>query len=159
MITDPHNGLIVFQKAIHNGTIKPKRCKIRRELYFLRDRPTPDTIRMTYSIILGRQVKAVAVYMEEEPLDGKRVFSVGYAVGKAFRGEGLAKEILTSSFEEFSALISKGLNEAGFYLEAIVGVDNEISKSVAKQVFTDAPNEVIDGASGLPALHYLIFIP
>ncbi|SDX48035.1 hypothetical protein [Pseudomonas salomonii] len=26
-ITDPHTGLISFQKALLSGTIKPKRCK------------------------------------------------------------------------------------------------------------------------------------
>lgn len=37
-ITDPHNALVSFQKALLSGTIKPKRCKVCRELYFLRDK-------------------------------------------------------------------------------------------------------------------------
>tara|TARA_R110002124_G_scaffold128157_2_gene288544 strand:- start:19069 stop:19548 length:480 start_codon:yes stop_codon:yes gene_type:complete len=158
MITDPHNGLLLFQKALLNGTIKPTRCKINRKLYFLRDRPTPDTIRITYAMIVGRQVKAMAVYMEEEPFEGKRVFGVGYSVGIPFRRKGLAKEMLLSSLEEFTALLSKQLDEPGFYLEAVVGVDNEVSKSVAKQVFNDEPDKIADGESGLPALHYLKLI-
>lgn len=61
-----------FQKALLSGTIKPKRCKTQRELYFLRDKPTPDTIRLTYAMIVGRQVKAMETYVEAEPNERKR---------------------------------------------------------------------------------------
>lgn len=43
-------GLISFQKVLLAGTIKPKRCKTPRELYFLRDKPTPDNIRLSYAM-------------------------------------------------------------------------------------------------------------
>ncbi|HBN8007324.1 TPA: N-acetyltransferase [Pseudomonas aeruginosa] len=153
-ITDPHNALVSFQKALLSGTIKPKRCKVCRELYFLRDKPTPDTIRMTYAQVVGRQVKALAMYVEVAPYEGKRCFNVGYAVAVPYRKQGLAKALLTSSLEEFSGLLAKELAEPGFYVEAVVGVDNEPSKRVAGQFFTE-PKETVDGVSGLPALHYI----
>ncbi|ELH1552299.1 N-acetyltransferase, partial [Pseudomonas aeruginosa] len=56
--------------------------------------------------------------------------------------------------EEFSGLLAKELAEPGFYVEAVVGVDNEPSKRVAGQFFTE-PKETVDGESGLPALHYI----
>lgn len=153
-MSDPYTGLTSFQKALLSGTIKPKRCKVRRELYFLRDKPTPDTIRMTYAMIVGRQVKALAIYIEVEPNEGKRCFSVGYAVAVPFRRQGLAKAVLTSSLEEFSGLLMNELAEPGFYLEAVIGVDNESSNRVAQQLISD-PEATIDGESGLPALHYI----
>lgn len=71
-----------------------------------------------------------------------------------YRKQGLAKALLTSSLEEFSGLLAKELAEPGFYVEAVVGVDNEPSKRVAGQFFTE-PKETVDGVSGLPALHYI----
>jgi hypothetical protein len=157
-ITDPHIGLVSFQKALLSGTIKPKRCKLRRELYFLRDKPTPDTIRLTYAMIVGRQVKAMAIYIEAEPNEGKRCFGVGYAVATPFRGQGLAKAILSSSLEEFGCLLAGELSEPGFYLEAIIAVDNERSHRVAKQLISQEPHEILDSESGLPALHYITLV-
>ncbi|QHC91395.1 N-acetyltransferase [Pseudomonas chlororaphis] len=154
-ITDPYKGLSSFQKALLSGSIKPKRCAVRRDLYFLRDRPTPDTIRMTYAMIVGRQVKAIAIYIEAEPNEGKRCFGVGYAVATPFRRQGLAKAILSSSMEEFELLLAPQLPEPGFYLEAIIGVDNEPSNRVAKQLISQEPEAIFDGESGLPALHYI----
>ncbi len=157
-ITDPHTGLISFQKALLSGTIKPKRCKTQRELYFLRDKPTPDTVRLTYAMIVGRQVKAMATYIEAEPNEGKRCFGVGYTVAIPFRGQGLAKAVLSSSLKEFKGLLEAELSEPGFYLEAIIGVDNERSHRVVKQIISQEPNEISDSESGLPALHYITLV-
>lgn len=157
-MTDPHVGLISFQKALLSGTIKPKRCKLRRELYFHRDRPQPETIRLTYAMIVGREVKAFAVYVEAEPNEGKRCFGVGYAVAVPYRGQGLAKAMLSSSMEEFGHLLIAELSEPGYYLEAIIGVDNERSNNVAKQLISMQPDEIFDSESGLPALHYITLI-
>ncbi|MHA6075892.1 hypothetical protein ACVSML_06665, partial [Pseudomonas aeruginosa] len=110
--------------------------------------------RMTYAQVVGRQVKALAMYVEVAPYEGKRCFNVGYAVAVPYRKKGLAKALLTSSLEEFSGLLAKELAEPGFYVEAVVGVDNEPSKRVAGQFFTE-PKETVDGESGLPALHYI----
>lgn len=157
-MSDPFIGLSSFQKALISGSIKPKRCRVRRELYYLRDRPTPDTIRMTYAMIIGRQVKAMAIYIETEPNEGKRCFGVGYAVAVPFRGQGLAKAVVTSSLEEFTLMITPQLPEPGFYLEAVVGIDNERSKNVARQLINQTPEEIVDSESGLPALHYIALV-
>jgi len=156
-ITDPHLGLLRFQKALLSGTIKPKRCKVRRELYYLRDKPTPDTIRMTYAMLAGRQVKAMAIYLEAEPNEGKRCFGVGYAVAVPYRRQGLAKTILESSLEEFSGLMAKEGEEPGFFVEAIVDVNNDPSNRVARKLISE-PTPTTESESGLPALHYIKLI-
>lgn len=157
-ITDPNKGLISFQKALLSGSVKPKRCKLRRELYFLRDKPTPDTIRMTYTMIVGREVKALAVYIEEQPNEGKRCFGVGYAVAAPYRGKGLAKALLASSLEEFKAMMAGETPDSGFYLEAVIGLDNERSHRVARQIISAEPEAIVDSESGLPALHYITLV-
>lgn len=157
-MSDPSEGLSSFQKALLSGSIKPKRCAVRRELYYLRDRPTPDTIRMTYAMITGRQVKAMAIYIETEPNEGKRCFGVGYAVALPFRGQGLAKAVVASSLDEFTRMIALQLPEPGFYLEAVIGAGNERSQKVARQLISETPEEIIDSESGLPALHFITLV-
>lgn len=157
-MSDPFLGLTSFQKALLSGSISPKRCRNHRELYYLRDRPTPDTIRMTYAMIIGRQVKAMAIYIETEPNEGKRCFGVGYAVAVPFRGQGLAKAVVASSLEEFKLMITPQLLEPGFYLEAVVGMGNKRSQSVARQLINESADEIIDSESGLPALHYIALV-
>lgn len=114
---------------------------------------------MTYAMITGRQVKAVAIYIECEPNKGKRSFDVGYAVAAPFRGQGLAKAVVTSTLEEFTLMTSPQLSEPGFYLEAVVGVDNERSQSVARQLINQTYTEIVDSASGQTALHYITYVP
>lgn len=157
-MTDPHNGLVSFQKALLSGTIKPKRCKIQRELYFLRDKPTPETIRVTYALILGKQVKALAIYIESEPNEGKRCFGIGYAVAVPYRRQGLAKAIVASSLVEFSNMLTNKLPEPGFYVEAVVGIDNEPSNKVAAQIISPDREQITDSESGLPAYHYIKYV-
>jgi hypothetical protein len=153
-ITDPHNALLSFQKALLSGTIKPKRCKVRRELYYLRDKPTPDTLRMTYAMVAGRQVKALAIFMENEPYEGKRCFGIGYAVAVHHRGQGLAKAVVEASLEEFAMMLRKDLVVPGFFVEAIVDVNNAPSNRVAEQLFSE-PTSTRESESGLPAFHYI----
>jgi RimJ/RimL family protein N-acetyltransferase len=153
-ITDPHLALLSFQKALISGTIKPKRCKVRRELYYLRDKPTPDDIRMTYAMVVGRQVKALAIYMENERYEGQRCFGIGYAVAVPYRGQGLAKAVVESSLEEFAMMLRKDSVELGFFVEAIVDVNNAVSNRVAEQLF-GVPTPTRESESGLPAFHYI----
>lgn len=153
-ITDPHLALLSFQKALISGTIKPKRCKVQRELFYLRDKPTPETIRMTYAMVVGRQVKALAIYMENEPYEGKRCFGIGYAVAVHYRGQGLAKAVVEASLEEFAMMLRKDMVVPGFFVEAIVDVNNAPSNRVAEQLFGE-PKPTRESESGLPALHYM----
>jgi hypothetical protein len=46
----------------------------------------------------------------------------------------------------------------GFWIEAVVGVDNPASQRVAAAVLTSSPEPITDDVSGLPALHYLRWV-
>lgn len=107
-------------------------------------------------MIVGRQVKAMAIYIEIEPNEGKRCFGVGYAVAVPYRGQGL---VVASSLEEFALMITPQLPEPGFYLEAVVGVGNERSQKVARKLISETADEIVDSESGWPALHYITFVP
>ena len=44
----------------------------------------------------------------------------------------------------------------GFYIEAVVGTDNEPSMRVAGATISTSPVPITDHFSGLPALHYVL---
>lgn len=79
----------------------------------------------------------------------------GYATAEQFRNHGFATEIVKASMEELHRGISQHLPEPGFYVEAIVGMENLASQKVAARTLTDMPKTIVDGISGLPALHYI----
>lgn len=57
-----------------------------------------------------------------------------------------------------TAELQKGLSRSGipaFYIEAVVGIDNEPSKRGAAATISTAPVQITDEFSGIPALHYI----
>ena len=155
-MTDPHNGLVSFQAALLGGHIQPRVCSKHRDLSFLYD-IAETSPRITYALVdSNNAVKALASFVPVEPCNGSPCFGVGYAVAESFRGQGLAHEILEKSLDEFVAL-SKGKTPR-MYIEAVVGADNFASQKVAGRFINDAPDEITDNISGLPALHYMRLI-
>jgi len=56
------------------------------------------------------------------------------------------------------AELEAGLGRNGvsaFYVEAVVGIDNEPSKRIAEKVLSSNPEQVTDKFSGQPAYHYV----
>lgn len=155
-MTDPHDGLVSFQSALKLGLLQLSKCKIHKDLKFLYDMPN-NSPRITYALLdRNNVVKATASFVPVDPCDDGPCFGVGYAVAEPFRGKGLAYEILEKSLDEFIAL-SKGKTPR-MYIETIVGVDNIASQKVSSRFINDAPDEVTDKLSGLPALHYMRFV-
>ena len=94
-------------------------------------------------------------YIEAKPNEGKRCFGVDYAVAAPFRGQGIAKAVLASSMEVFASLIAPDLSEPGYYLEAVIGVENEASNQLAKRLISQVPEAIFDSESSLHALYYI----
>lgn len=97
---------------------------------------------------------ALAMFVSGDFIEGLPSFNVGYAVDTSHRGQGLAKELLTQAIAE----LKKGISDAGiagFFVEAVVGMDNVASQHVANATISNSPEEITDDVSGLPALHYI----
>ncbi len=154
-IADPHDALPSFEKALKHGLISPKKCTVHPELAVLIDDANGE-MRITYALIVGGKVKATVAYLRAEPLHGEHCFQVGYAVAKPYRGKGIASDILIKSINEMRHGFRAHLKQ--FYIEAVVGVDNLASKRVAEKVFTKDFEEIVDKASGLPALQFVKLI-
>lgn len=152
-MTDPYDALKSFQQAYLNGQIQLKRGDIDRELFVHVDHPT-GTPRFTYVKLEGQTVTALVMLVVCEPLSGVPCFQVGYAVPAAYRGEGRAKNAVAAAIAELKQGLARN-KISTFYMEGIVGADNEASKRVAAATISNAPAEVTDCFSGLPALQYL----
>ncbi|WP_455233490.1 GNAT family N-acetyltransferase [Geopseudomonas aromaticivorans] len=151
VMTDPMNALIDLQKAVRKG-FATQPGEINPALRVVFDKPEGHA-RITYARIEQGRVKALAIFLMVEPIDGIACLQVGYAVPEFYHGRGWATEIVEQGIQE----LRKGMGRNGgkqFYVEAIVGKDNLASQRVAAKIFPDAPRETTDSVSGEPALAY-----
>lgn len=59
-------------------------------------------VRYTYARIEHGRVKAMAMFVSVEQIDGTPFFQVGYAVPETYRGKGWAIEMLEQGLDELS---------------------------------------------------------
>jgi hypothetical protein len=152
-MTDPFEALTSFQKAFNDRELQLQRGEIDRELFVHADRPQGET-RLTYARVQRKTVTALAIAVLTEPIEGIPCFQLGVAVPEAYRGEGRAKGIVEAAIVEMKSGLARNKIHA-FYVEAIVGAHNEPSRRVAATTISDAPVQVTDEFSGLPAFQYL----
>lgn len=89
-----------------------------------------------------------------DPLEGKPVFQIGYAVPQHLRKRGLAKDIANAAIAELqNGLARNGIKS--FHVEAVAGQRNAASQKVAASVIGGEPREMIDEISGEPAYAYM----
>jgi GNAT superfamily N-acetyltransferase len=152
-MTDPYPALQSFQVAHAAGRIDVQPGRLDRSLYVHVDHPN-GTPRFTYVRIDGQTVTSMVEFVVCEPVYGSPCFNVGYAVDPAYRNQGLAKELLAAGIAELQA----GFGSAGypgFYVEAIVSVDNVASQKVAACAITPERQDGTDSASGVPIYQFL----
>jgi len=147
-MTDPMNALLSFQQEflVHKPKLKPSRLD--PNLYVHIDTPNGE-IRVTFVRLEGKTVTALVSFAEGEPENGIHCYNIGYAVAKAYRNQGRAKEIVTAAIKEL-----KGNGEA-FYVNAIVAADNVASQHVAAKVISETSIPITEPISGLPAFRYV----
>jgi hypothetical protein len=154
-MTDPSAALKSFQEALADGALPLQPGAIDPELFVHPDQPNGRT-RLTF-VRLDRRRTVTALVMfvlHVDPIEGSPCFQIGYAVPERYRGQGRAKDIVTAAIAE----LKTGLTVNGipaFYIEAVVGTENEPSKRVASVTLSTSPVQITDKVSGLPALHYV----
>jgi len=102
------DALKAFEPALKSGELAIQRGDIDPEVLFHLDRPNGET-RFTYAKLLGETVAALAVIVMSDPLEGKPVFQIGYAVPQHLRKRGLAKDIANAAIAE----LQNGLARTG----------------------------------------------
>ncbi|WP_449556844.1 GNAT family N-acetyltransferase [Huaxiibacter chinensis] len=151
-LVDPTDSLNSFQHALSNSLIRLSPCVVHPEMKVLMD-DADGTPRITYAFVQGDIVKGVAIYVPADPYEGKPCFGVGYAVADKFKRQGIATKLLKASIEEMQYGFRNSCNE--FYVEAIVGVDNQASNILASEVLSATPKPGKDSHSGKPINQYM----
>lgn len=150
-MADPLQALVSLQAEIRKGmpTHPTEKDPLVRVVVDERN----GRVRYTYARIEHGRVKALAMFVSVDQIDGIGCFQVGYAVPEAYRGRGWAIEILEQGLVE----LSNGLARHGvkkFYVKAVVGTSNLASIGVAKRVLSMVPVPTTDSFSGEPAFAF-----
>ncbi|MES3707362.1 N-acetyltransferase [Pseudomonas putida] len=149
---DPSSALCGFQEALAAGYIHPSRSTLHPDLVVLHD-DAEGTLRITYALLAGKTVKAVAVYFLEKTIQGVRVYDVGYAVAHPYRNQGCALAVVEQSLEHLQKSLCGQVTR--FYVEAIVPHSNLASMKVAARALAVDPERINDGVSGKSSAKYL----
>jgi len=153
-IVDPTPAAESFQAALESGQIERDsltQCKTDPG-YFLHFDNAGGKPRLTFVQLDGTKVMAHLQAVVVEPIDGVPCFQIGYAVPVAYRKQGLALKIVEATIAELKNMAALAGGSA-FYVEAIVGVDNEASNRVATKMLS-SPMSITDKPSGSAAFRY-----
>jgi len=152
-LPDVSSALKSFQQALAENAISVQNGSLDREMLVHMDRPNGET-RLTYARVTGHTVVALIQFIPCDPYDGEPCFNAGWAVAKAYQGQGRAREAVIAALKE----MRNGLTRAGikaFLVEAIVGEDNLASQRLAEKVLSGPVKKSIDSFSGDPIVQYL----
>lgn len=152
-MTDPTDALKSFQAAFSQNKIAVQPCSTDKNLFVSLDNPN-NTPRFTYVRLENKIVTALVLFVLTEPLKGIPCFQIGYAVPELYRGKRLAKGAISAAMRELANGFSN-TPMTEFYVEAVVGNDNEASKGIASALISGTPIEITDAQSKLPALQFL----
>lgn len=152
-MTDPTNALESFQAAFSKKDVAIQSCETDKDLFVFLDHPNGKP-RFTYARIEGRTVTALVLFVLIEPMKGVPCFQIGYAVPNSHRRKGIAKNTVKAALNELTHGLSR-TPMSEFYIEAIVGNNNDASNNIAASLISDQPTEIIDEFSKLPALQYV----
>lgn len=152
-MTDPTIGMLSFEQAIRNGEITTGRGELDSSLLVHFDRPAPGETRMTYARMEGDAVTAFVCFAQAEPYEGLPCFQAGWVVPERFRLQGRAVPIVEAAIAELKNGFGRTPVKA-FYLEAVVGAENAASRRVAERTIAADGKEIVDHASGVPAIQY-----
>lgn len=150
-MTDPYVALVSFQQALDSRQIEVLSGQVHSELLVHFDAPV-DQPRMSYAVVEDDLVKALVMFVEDQPIRGVKCYGVGYAVLKQFQRQGIATKVLRKSIDELRFGLSEHMAE--FYVEAVVGRDNVASQKVASRVLAPTGRPGTDRVSGQPILMY-----
>lgn len=147
------SALKSFQQELPRGELKLQRCELDHNLFVHLDHPN-GTQRFTYVRIDGTAVTALAMFVHVDPVERTQCFHLGYAVPERFRGKGRGKDIVAAAIAELTHGFSRTPIKT-FYIEAVVGADNQVSHRIATKLISAMPTAITDEVSGVPAFQYL----
>jgi len=156
-MTDPHDGLVSFQKAMDRREVKLYPCATDKGLFVHVDHPAPEITRYSYTRLSPEGLSTgISILVMVEPYEGFPCFQVGYAVPEQFRGKGLATDILTASIKEIRNGLTRNNVRVPIFIEAMIDKTNVASVRVAEKVLGPSLAEEVDKYTGTPAYHFML---
>jgi GNAT superfamily N-acetyltransferase len=98
-MTDPFDALTSFQKAFNDRELPLQRGEFNRDLFVHADQRQGE-MRLIYARVQRKNVTALAIGVLTEPIEGIPCFQLGVAVPEAYRGHGLAKNMVEAAIAE-----------------------------------------------------------
>ncbi|QDX97065.1 hypothetical protein EGD00_08170 [Pectobacterium carotovorum subsp. carotovorum] len=154
-MTDPYDGMVSFQQALHEGILEISPVANHQDLFSYLDVPAPGIRRLTYARLSEdrRTVKAFLSCVMNGEVDGFPCVAVGYAVPESERNQGYAKMILRDVISD-QIYQSRMSDIHTLYIEAVIDVSNIVSQRVAEAVLNVERESIIDAVSGRSAYRY-----
>lgn len=150
-MADPTIPLVKLQEAIDSGSyIVPSDLD---EGYMKLYDITPSGRRYSYVKVINNEVQAVAIFGEDDPINGIDCYDIGYAVKDKHRGQGLSIEAVNKGVEDLKQILRQTSTKQ-FYLAALVAITNTPSLKVAEKLFLSTGVPAIDTESGTRSLFF-----
>ncbi|KAF2406531.1 hypothetical protein SAMN04490179_4367 [Pseudomonas antarctica] len=154
-MADPHEGMVSFQKALQAGILDIGPVRNFDNLFSHIDEPSLGTIRLTY-VHLTQDHQSVIAFVScvmNGQIDGIPCVSVGYAVPKHLRNQGLAKQVLKDVIKD-QVYQAGQMGNSNLFIEPAVDVANIESQRVAEAILNSPRESITDAASGCSAFRY-----
>lgn len=152
-LPDIAGALKSFQQAFSAGAIHLQPGALDPELFVHMDQPNGE-LRLTYVRLDRRKVTAMVQFIPCDHVEGEPCFNVGWAVPEELRGQGRAGEAFIAAVKEMRhGFAPRGMT--AFWIEGVVGADNEASQRVAERVISAPVTTDTDSTAGVPIVQYL----
>ena len=151
-MANPIIPLLLLQEAISAGEfIVPLELN---DDYLLMYDEVPSGKRYSYAKIINNEVQVVAILGEEDPVNGIKCYSVGYAVSEKYRGQNLSIDAVHKGVDDLKRQLRQTTTIKNFYLEALVATTNSSSIRIAEKIFLTSGTPMIDTESGTKSLFF-----
>lgn len=152
-MTDPTPAMVSMEEEIKGCRLQLTRCHYDREIGAYADE-VRGKMRMAYVRLDEQGVAAFVNMVQTEALNGSPCFQAGVAVPERNRRKGYAKALLDSAIKEMAFGFGRTPIRQ-FFVEAVVSTGNVASNAVCRSVLSNSPEQIQDGPTGEPALHYV----
>lgn len=148
---DPSGLLSQFQKLLDQGFELDSDAIV--DNYLVMKDVINNGNRYSIAKIVDKNVQALAILGECDPINGVACYQLGYAVRTEFRNRGLAKEASERAIKELKNDLAK-MNVHYFYVEAVVDRKNESSLKVAEKILSTNKIMILDEHTKIPAYFF-----
>jgi hypothetical protein len=154
-MVDPHNSMVSFQECILQGILPLAKAPGHSNLHSYVDEASPGLMRFTYARLTvdNRKVKSFISCIKNGFHEGHPCISVGYAVPKEYRNQGLATNILRDAVNDLLMQAGKS-GIVTLVIDSVIDKANLASQRVTEKALNCIREEITDSESKKPAYQF-----